>query len=279
MNQIQAVDFHGHQLLVINHNGQPYTAMKAIVEGMGMSWQPQHEKLKSSRFQSTITEIVTVAEDGKQRAMTCLPLRKLAGWLMTIHPNKVKPEIRANVITYQNECDDALWDYWTQGVAVKPAPALSSKITAEQARTLQEAVAERADTLPKHLRPAAFPKLWGAIKTHFRVPTYRDLPEAQYIAALSLISRLPLDGEHLAPEPAQPLPPLAPGRYLVVVSETGTRTVVDIAGKNVIPAEEVFAVNRDLRTLAQACNEMAKRASVLVGAMVSPSILDKPLSI
>ncbi|MFJ3372817.1 phage antirepressor N-terminal domain-containing protein [Pseudomonas sp. NPDC086251] len=66
----------------------------------------------TGRFASTITEMVIVAADGKQRQMTCLPLRKLTGWLMSIHPNKVKPELREGIIAYQNECDDALWAYW-----------------------------------------------------------------------------------------------------------------------------------------------------------------------
>ncbi|AOZ48885.1 hypothetical protein BKX93_01980 [Chromobacterium vaccinii] len=52
--------------------------------------------------------------------MLCMPLRKLAGWLMTIHPNKVKPEIRDRIVAYQNECDEALWQYWTTGMAIKP---------------------------------------------------------------------------------------------------------------------------------------------------------------
>ncbi|EDY2189047.1 hypothetical protein GTE45_005713, partial [Salmonella enterica subsp. enterica] len=42
------------------------------------------------------------------------------GWLQTISPNKVKPEIRDKVIQYQDECDDVLYDYWTKGVVVNP---------------------------------------------------------------------------------------------------------------------------------------------------------------
>lgn len=38
--------------------------------------------------------------------MLCLALRKLNGWLQTISPNKVKPEIREKVVQYQEECDD-----------------------------------------------------------------------------------------------------------------------------------------------------------------------------
>jgi hypothetical protein len=88
---------------------------------MGLDWKSQFDKIKQ-RFASTVVEITIVAGDGKNRLMTCLPLRKLAGWLYTISAGKVKPELREKVIQYQNECDDALWDYWTKGQATRPQP-------------------------------------------------------------------------------------------------------------------------------------------------------------
>ncbi|WP_137426059.1 phage antirepressor N-terminal domain-containing protein [Escherichia coli] len=100
---MMAVPFHGNSLYVVNHNGEPYVPMKPVVAGMGLAWQ-----------------LVMVAEDGKQRNMVSMPLRKLAGWLQTINPNKVKPEIRDKVIRYQEECDDVLYEYWTKGFVVNP---------------------------------------------------------------------------------------------------------------------------------------------------------------
>ncbi|HHZ0413943.1 TPA: phage antirepressor N-terminal domain-containing protein, partial [Escherichia coli] len=114
---MMTVPFHGNSLYVVNHNGEPYVPMKPVVAGMGLAWQSQLAKLRQ-RFASTITEIVMVAEDGKQRNMVSMPLRKLAGWLQTINPNKVKPEIRDKVIRYQEECDDVLYEYWTKGFVV-----------------------------------------------------------------------------------------------------------------------------------------------------------------
>lgn len=113
------VPFHNAELFLVEHNGQPYTPMKPIVDGMGLDWKSQFVKLKQ-RFASTVVEITIVANDGKERLMICLPVRKLFGWLMTISPNKVKPELRETVIKYQEECDDVLWDYWTKGQAVNP---------------------------------------------------------------------------------------------------------------------------------------------------------------
>ncbi|EHQ1051081.1 phage antirepressor N-terminal domain-containing protein [Salmonella enterica] len=113
------VPFHGSELYVIEHNGEPFTPMKPIVEGMGMDWASQFTKMKQ-RFKSTIVEITMVAGDGKSRKMICLALRKLAAWLNTISPNKVRPEIRERVIRYQEECDDVLYEYWTKGKVTNP---------------------------------------------------------------------------------------------------------------------------------------------------------------
>ena len=111
------VPFHGAELYVVNHNGEPYTPMKPIVEGMGMDWASQFTKLKQ-RFAKGIVEIAIPSVGGVQ-TMICLALRKLNGWLQTISPNKVRPEIRDNVIQYQEECDDVLYEYWTKEGANK----------------------------------------------------------------------------------------------------------------------------------------------------------------
>ncbi|EMD3332122.1 hypothetical protein VQY87_004949, partial [Salmonella enterica] len=117
MNTI-TVPFHGDALYVVNHNSEPYTPMKPIVKGMGMTWEPQLRKL-NQRFSKGMIKMVIPSIGGDQE-MVCLALRKLSAWFTTISPNKVKPEIRDKVIRYQEECDDVLYDYWTKGVVINP---------------------------------------------------------------------------------------------------------------------------------------------------------------
>lgn len=120
MTKTIAVSFHGTELYIVNHNGEPFTPMKPIIEGMGMDWASQFTKLKQ-RFKTSIVKItMQMPGDVQARGVICLALRKLAGWMQSISPNKVRPEIRDRVIQYQEECDDVLYEYWTKGQAVNP---------------------------------------------------------------------------------------------------------------------------------------------------------------
>jgi hypothetical protein len=123
-DQLIPVPFYNDTLVLVDHAGQPFVAMKPIVENMGLAWQVQYRKL-SEKFASTITIMVTVGEDGKNREMVCLPLRKIPAFLYSVNPSKVKPELREKIVRYQDECDDALWDYWTTGSASRPGAAIN----------------------------------------------------------------------------------------------------------------------------------------------------------
>jgi hypothetical protein len=111
--QLISVPFYDDMLVLIGEDNEPMVAMKPVVENLGLSWQGQHEKI-TDKLKSSIRKILIIAEDGKNREMVCLPLRKLPAWLYSINPNKVKPELRDKITRYQNECDDVLWEYWTK---------------------------------------------------------------------------------------------------------------------------------------------------------------------
>ncbi|MCE6843680.1 phage antirepressor N-terminal domain-containing protein [Acinetobacter baumannii] len=176
------VPFHSADLVIIEFNNQPFTAMRPIVEGMGLTWQSQYEKLKQ-RFSSVITEIVTTGKDGKQYNMVCLHVRKLFGWLMTISPNKVNPEIRDTVIMYQQECDDVLWEYWTKGQAINQRLTISP----EQQNALHEIVDRRAGR-DRSLRAS----MWIRHNRHFGIAKYSQLLSIHFDEAKQYLELLPL---------------------------------------------------------------------------------------
>lgn len=182
------VPFHGDSLYVVNYNGQPYVPMKPIVEGMGMDWASQFTKLKQ-RFKSTIAEITMVAEDGKSRNMLCIALRKLSGWLHTISPNKVKPEIRDKVTRYQEECDDVLYEYWTTG-EVKKKPNFRQS-TAKELIPLRQT----AERLIAHGVGNIYPDIWKHVHAEFGVQHINELLPEQIPLAISYLDAL--EGEYI----------------------------------------------------------------------------------
>ncbi len=191
------VPFHGAELYVVNHNGEPYTPMKPIVEGMGLDWKSQHKKI-SQRFSKGMVEI-TMPSAGGVQAMICMALRKLAAWLNSISPNKVRPEIRDKVIQYQEECDDVLYEYWTKGHVVNPRKAkkaLPGKITTEQQEAIKQLVMSRGQSLPKEKQAKAMITMWSSLKSHFGC-SYKEISEEQFTEALSLAARVPLEGEFI----------------------------------------------------------------------------------
>lgn len=149
------VPFYGTILFLVNVNGEPYTPMKPIVEGMGLAWNGQFEKLNRNQERWGIRVTRIPSESGEQETL-CMPLRKLPGWLMTIHPTRVKPEIREKILRYQNECDDVLWEYWTKGIAVNPRGLSEFDRLVRRIDSLTQRVA-RLENLSRSSPPSGWP--------------------------------------------------------------------------------------------------------------------------
>ena len=87
--------------------------VRPICKALGISYQKQIEKIKNHPvFAPTVTLRVTVAADGKYREMFCLPVKFIFGWIFTIHPDNVKESAQQHIIQYQEECCEALYNYF-----------------------------------------------------------------------------------------------------------------------------------------------------------------------
>jgi len=102
---------------LVHEKNTIYLPIKPICDIIGVSIQKQSEKLKEDEnFASTITLRVTVADDGKQREMLCLPIMYVPAWLFTISPANVKPEAKENLIKYRACCIEVLADFFINSV-------------------------------------------------------------------------------------------------------------------------------------------------------------------
>lgn len=210
------VPFHGAELYVIDHNGEPYTPMKPIVEGMGMDWKSQFIKIKQ-RFSKGMVEITIPTAGGIQK-MLCLALRKLAAWLNTISPNKVRPEIRERVIRYQEECDDVLYEYWTKGQVTNPR---KSETNVDDRTPLRGLVNRIMGKTGIHYQP-----LYKMIHREFGVNHIDELTGKQIAEAMEYLAGKVLEGELLPKDQARSTLPSAiprhgPGRVLLYLNENG----------------------------------------------------------
>jgi hypothetical protein len=199
------VPFRSTKLLLVDYDGVPFVPMKPVVEGMGLTWQSQHVKLSSGRFKTCITEIVIqLPGDSQRRSVTCLPLRKLTGWLMSIHPGKVREALRDGIIAYQNECDDALWAYWSDGHAVNHRGAgqamtvIGQTIGTDGFHMLGAVVKGKVSSLPVAVQRRATAKIWSQTHAAFGVRSAADIPADQLDAARNFIAAYSVhEGEFL----------------------------------------------------------------------------------
>lgn len=111
------IDFYGDEipaaLVVIDEAGRQvvYVPVRPLVEYMGLSWSGQRERINRDPVLSTMTQGVRVTrtpEQGGSQVMLCLPLDYINGFLFGINANRVKPELRDRLITYQRECYQVL---------------------------------------------------------------------------------------------------------------------------------------------------------------------------
>ncbi len=175
------IPFRSKELLLVDNYGHPFVPMKPVVEGMGLDWKTQYRKLQSGRFDSTMVMMTIVAEDGRLREMACMPLRKLAGWLMSIHASKVRPDLRDNVIAYQNECDDVLWSYWNDGIAVRndnrtAASVLGTTIGTDGFHCLAAVLDGKLRGFKGGAKRAAKNHVWQQVHRAFSVVRAEDIP-------------------------------------------------------------------------------------------------------
>lgn len=116
--QITTVDFYEQTLTVIEKEGEKYVAIRPIAEGIGLSWSSQCQKLTNNAHKFNCVVINTVASDGKQHEMLCIPLKKLNGYLFSINPEKVSERIKEKVVLYQEECFSVLYSYFADGYSI-----------------------------------------------------------------------------------------------------------------------------------------------------------------
>jgi hypothetical protein len=156
-------------------DGQPHIILKPAIDDLGLAYSPQLRKLKT-RSWGTVTETVTVAEDGKPRSMAATTVRSFLMLLANVNENRVAEHLRPTLVAFQNETADAIEAYWTEGGAINP------RATEEQLDSLISRAKQQAEVL-SILAPIVSPD-W--LETKARLVAARALGEEPEVDPLDV---------------------------------------------------------------------------------------------
>lgn len=183
-NQIltQTVSFYGSNILTLKLDDVIYTAVKPLVESIGLDWTGQAVKLKGNKEKFGCRDISIPTKGGVQ-SMICMPLKKLNGWLFSINPEKVRPDLKEKVIQYQEECFEALYNYWHFGKAER-------KTTVDDRAGLRNAV-----NMLVSKKGLLYSDAYNLVHQYMNVESIEDIPADKLQTAVEYVHKIVLEGE------------------------------------------------------------------------------------
>ncbi len=108
------VDFNNDSIEIIEETQS--VVIKDICLALGIDGNTQIKKLQAD--ESYESKLIKVQTRGGLQEVFTIPLSKLNGWLFSINPNKVKPEVKQKLIEYKKECFNVLNNYFNHGIAI-----------------------------------------------------------------------------------------------------------------------------------------------------------------
>ena len=248
-NQIstQTISFNNQSLITAEQNGNHYVAMKPICENIGIDWRAQRQRIvRDEVLCSTVVIITTVAEDGKNREMLCLPIQYLNGWLFGIDINRCNPEIRDTLIKYKKECYQALHDYWFNGKAER-------KTTVDDRTGLRNAVSFLVNK-----KGLIYSEVYQLIHQQFGVEHIDELSQEQLSQAIKYIHFLTLNLDGLFKKGEEVIIP----EYIFDAIMKHAKLAQKLAEKVICYQEKQFALLGIARHYRS--NELTSRANSLL---------------
>lgn len=173
----------GLTLQVINANGQEYTPLKPISDLFGFRWEAQRKKVADTHFYRNYLGTCTLTSWGagdQNREQTCILLKRVAAYLMTISPEMVKAKGNTDgaqfLMDKLNEWADALHDYETLGVAVNQNLLKQQSIELARINTAIRLAREKRQTIDTTARQE-LEGIQKLLHAQIGLPFQQELPQ------------------------------------------------------------------------------------------------------
>jgi len=122
------------------HGGFAWVSILRACEVLGLNYSGQLQRLKRASHWATVCVMHTVAEDGKRRELAMLRADQIPMWMSGMDVNRLKPEVRAKIIQFQNEAADVLANHFFPKPAPPPTLPGSGDSLLDSITTLHHAV-------------------------------------------------------------------------------------------------------------------------------------------
>lgn len=120
MTELVRIPFHGDEILCVDDEGRPEVVLKPVIEGLGVDYWKQIEKLRRRSWAVTHLRQVQVSDQAQRREMLTCDVRTFLMLLATIDETRVGKDVAPKLIAYQAEVADAIEAYWIKGGAINP---------------------------------------------------------------------------------------------------------------------------------------------------------------
>lgn len=196
-----ALSFNNTQFDVIDRNQQPWLRGTQIGDALGYKKAGRISidklyKANADEFTDSMTALVELDTNGGKQQVRIFSLRG-CHLLAMFARTAVAKEFRKWVLDVLEKHTQPRY-----GLAELPEPptrtAIAGCLTRGQQDVIKALVKERAEALPKEMQAGATIRCWSAIKKKFGC-SYKEVPSDNFVNVISLLSRLPLEGELLAP--------------------------------------------------------------------------------
>lgn len=231
---------------VIDNDGDVWLKSPQIAEALGYSDESAITRIyarRSDEFSEKMTCTVKLTDQAQAREVRIFSPRGCYALAMFAR-TPVAKEFRVWVL-------DVLESIRKTGryEAAPYAQNPGDKLTREQADTLRNLLTDAVKRLPAEKQGAAMIQGWSRLKSHFKVG-YRDIPQAEFTEAVSIVSRFISQGELLDAPAEEPV--FDTERVLIERKKDGTYTSTKLGmGTLVIEMHELRRVQKLVQLIAE----------------------------